>query len=73
MGIVVFIRSVHGRFEGHLRILDILGTEDILYLGSLRMVHPKGTNFNARTHVLWNNALLFTLLGFLYLSGGSIW
>jgi len=41
MGIVVFIRSVHGRFEGYLRIariLDILGTEYILYLGSLELI-----------------------------------
>jgi len=30
MGIVVFIRSVQGRFEEHLGILDILGMEDIL-------------------------------------------
>jgi len=57
---VVFIRSVHGRFgEPH--------------LGSLYMVHPKETNFNARTHIFWNNALIFMLLGFFYLSGGSIW
>jgi len=63
MGIVVFIRIVYGRFGGH-------------HLGSVRMVHPKGTNFNARTNcgitLLYFYALgIFVPIGRFYLGERS--
>jgi len=75
MGIVVFICSVHERVEGHLGIACILGMEDILYLGDHRsfVYWIFSQDELQRSHELWNNAFIFMLLGFLYLSGGSIW
>jgi len=62
MGIVVFIRIVYGRFGGH-------------HLGDHRSFAYRifSQDELQPSLELWNNTFIFTLLGFLYLLGGSIW